>query len=94
MDLRKAIEHNGLKMADIARIWNVPVQNIAQLCKSKNPGYTTLKRLADTMKISVTELVALAEGNNFTSVICPKCGAKLKVEINAEEEESQEEETK
>lgn len=86
MDLRKAIEKKNMKMADVARDWNVPVQNIAQLCKSKNPGYLTLKRLASTLKISLMELVALAEEEGLTSVNCPKCGAKLVVTINAETE--------
>ncbi len=85
MELRAIIESCGMKQADVARAWNVPVQNIVQVCKSNNPNYQTLKKLAETLNLSVAELVAMMEDKNYAYAICPECGAKLKIYIEKEE---------
>ena len=92
-----------MKLVDVAKQWTlyqedengdlipkkkgVNIQNIIQICNSKNIGYNNLKELARILNMSIAELVAMMEDKNYTSIVCPKCGAKLNITINEETQE-------
>lgn len=92
-----------MKLVDVAKVWTlykkddngvripiktgVNIQNIIQICNSDNLGYDNLKQLSQILNMSVVELVAMMEGKNYTSIVCPKCGAKLNITINEETQE-------
>lgn len=98
MDLKQIIKSRNMKLVDVAKAWTlykkddngvrtpiktgVNIQNIIQICNSDNLGYDNLKQLSQILNMSVAELVAMMEDKNYTSIVCPKCGAKLNITIS------------
>lgn len=49
-----------------------------------NPTLDTLERLADGLGVSVVEL--FEPKREFSGLVCPRCGAKLKITLDENEE--------
>ena len=56
-----ALINAGKTKADLARGINRKPETIYAMCKAKSASTNTLKRIADYLGVTVTELVALGE---------------------------------
>lgn len=87
MDLKKKIQQHGQTLTSVADKMGVTLAAVSKLCSNDNPNYASLQKLANALGISVSKLVAEEEEEATTTVICPKCGTKLQVEVKTIKDE-------
>ena len=87
MDIYKVIKAHGYNSVTIAKELTSREggKGVSQAAAYKmlngNPTLDKLQAIADILNMSLSELIAEAEGNepNEASITCPKCGAKINI---------------
>ncbi len=86
MDIKKVFSRYGLTSKEVAERMGIAPNNLSMTIKKGNPTYSTLCEIAKAVGCSIYELIADDEENKATTVICPKCGAKLKIKVDSDKE--------
>ena len=86
MDLKKKIQQHGQTLTSVADKMGITLAAVSKLCRNDNPNYASLQKLANALGITVSQLVAEEKEEATTTVICPKCGTKLQVEVKTVKE--------
>ena len=75
MNIKEKILSRGFTLSGLAKAFGITQPTLSKTIKN-NPSYNTLKKIADTIGMSVSELVSDEE-----PVRCPYCGKPLNVTI-------------
>lgn len=77
MRIREVIKEKGLKTSEVASMLDMTESNLNTHI-SGNPSVKILKRIADALGVSITELF---EKRPETTLRCPHCGKEIKIKI-------------
>lgn len=83
MRIKEAIKEKGLTVGEVARRLGVVPQALSRVING-NPTVEMLERVADAIGVSASELLEKPSDGSLT---CPKCGAKLKINVQQIEKE-------
>lgn len=78
MNIEALLQERGLKKSELAKMMDVNRQNINSLLN--NPTLTTIEKIANALGVETWELFKSKEDMNSNTIICPKCGARFKLE--------------
>lgn len=85
MDIKKIIEErikeHGISKKDFAERMGIHPANLNSMIMS--PSFPTLTKIAETLGISLSELVSDGTNERPTSLRCPHCGKEIHVEIKS-----------
>ncbi len=82
MDIKKVFTRYGLTSKQVAERMGVKPNNLSMTING-NPTYSTLCEIAKAVGCTPSELIS-DDNIRTATVICPECGARLKVEITTE----------
>ena len=75
--IKDLLKERGMTLNDLAvKIETTQTSISRMLGENGNPTYDTLERIARALDVSIQELFA----NEHNTLICPKCGARFKLE--------------
>lgn len=75
--IRWLLKERGMTLNDLASVIGTTQTSISRMLgENGNPTYDTLERIARALNVSIQELFA----NEHNTLICPKCGARFKLE--------------
>lgn len=87
MRIKEVIKENGLTAAAVAQRMGVVPEALSRIINGGNPTVRMVERIAAAIGVPITELFAPpAPVSTGAGVICPKCGATLKVNFEVEGE--------
>jgi len=72
----------GISLKELAGKLGITNVGLSQQING-NPTIETLDKIASALEVDITEL--FEQSKNDTTVICPKCGAKLKINLEKNE---------
>lgn len=78
MNIESLLQERGLKKSELAKMMGVNRQNINSLLN--NPTLTTIEKIANALGVETWELFKSKEDVNSNTIVCPKCGARFKLE--------------
>ncbi len=78
MNIEVLLQERGLKKSELAKMMGVNRQNINSLLN--NPTLATIEKIANALGVETWELFKSKEEMNSNTIICPKCGARFKLE--------------
>lgn len=78
MDIKKVITAKGWTTVSLAKAMGVKQPSLSRMING-NPTLDNLKKMADAMGISVSELVS--DGDTPATIICPHCGKPIKINV-------------
>ena len=84
MNIETLLQERGLKKSELAKMMGVNRQNINSLLN--NPTLTTIEKIANALGVETWELFKSKEDMNSNTIVCPKCGARFKLEEESEKE--------
>ena len=71
----------GITLQDLADKLNIARSTLANTISKGNPTIGTLENIAGALGVSVFDLLDdEAQSNDEKAIICPKCGAKFRME--------------
>lgn len=83
MDIKKIIEErikeHGISKKEFAERMGIHPANLNSMIMS--PSFPTLTKIAETLGISVSELVSDETDSRTSTLRCPHCGKEIQVEI-------------
>ena len=85
MDIKKKIQEHGMTLAQVAEKLSVSPPTLSAICKNKNPKLNTLKRIADAIGITLSELVSDDNEESVANIVCPYCGKKIRIKPDIDE---------
>lgn len=85
MNIKKVFDRYGLTSKQVADRMEIKPNNLSMAING-NPTYSTLCDIAKAVGCTPAELISDDADIASTSVTCPKCGTKFKVEITPEKE--------
>lgn len=77
LNIKKAIKSRGIEVREIANRMGITPTGLSQHING-NPSVEVLNRIADAIGCDISDLFDKPE-NEQGVIICPKCGARLKV---------------
>jgi len=90
MDIKRAIKAQGITMEETAKRMGISRITLSQTI-SRNPTISTLQRIANAAGCRVIDFFLdeqeAASSSSGSTLICPKCGARLNVKLTEEEEQ-------
>ena len=78
MNIEVLLQERGIKKSELAKMMGVNRQNINSLLN--NPTLATIEKIANALGVETWELFKSKEEMNSNTIICPKCGARFKLE--------------
>lgn len=81
--IKEAIKRHGLSVAEVAQRMNITRVTLSTHING-NPSVEVLFRIADAIGCDVSELFEPAHKTS-SSLVCPHCGRKLAVKLDAVE---------
>ena len=79
MNIKKKIKECGWTVSKLAEELGIKQASLSTIINGDNPSYQTLKKIADKLGISVSELVR--EEEEPTIISCPICGGTFSLEV-------------
>ena len=77
MRIKEVIKEKGLTVKEVAERMGIQSPSLSRAI-NENTTVDMLKRIADAIGVPVTELFEQPKSN---AIICPKCGARLEINI-------------
>ena len=74
--IKEICKEKGISLEDLSKKLGIGYQSLHS-AMTGNPKLETLSKIADALNVSVSELFEI---KNDTTIMCPNCGAKLKIE--------------
>ncbi|OAV64199.1 Helix-turn-helix domain protein [Bacteroidales bacterium Barb6XT] len=74
--IKELAKEKGMTIAQVADKMGVSAPTLSRIANG-NTTTDSLKRVADALEVDITELFPVPQK---TELVCPSCGAKLKVE--------------
>ncbi len=78
MNIKKKIKECGWTVSGLAEELGMKQASLSTIINGENPSYQTLKKIADKLGITVSELVREEEEPSIIS--CPLCGGTFILE--------------
>lgn len=84
LDLKRAIRMSGLTQREVAERLGITLTSLYQIMTG-NPTYAKMKEIAEVLNVDVVDLFfdegRLVKPDDNKTYVCPKCGAKLEIDI-------------
>ena len=80
MDIKKVFTRYGLTVTQVAEKMGTTQHNLSMAING-NPTYSKLCDIAKAVGCTPAELISEEGESLISTVICPKCGAKLNIEL-------------
>lgn len=78
IDLKKNIKAHGWTISRLAEAIKITQPSLSKQLSEGTPSLIRLQEIANAIGISVSELVNEEQASS-SGVVCPKCGARLKL---------------
>ena len=78
LKVTECCKRRGITLQELAEKLGVARSTLANTLAKKNPTLDTLEKIARALDVKVSDLIVEEQDKN--SIICPKCGARFKLE--------------
>ena len=76
--IKEIMKRKGLNTVQLAEIMNLSRETVSRQINDSNMTISTLKKYADVLNVSLTDLF-VQEENNKTVLICPHCNKQITI---------------
>ena len=83
--IKEAIKRNKKSVNEVAELMGISRFTLSTHING-NPSAEILLRIAEAIGCRVADLFSPESGEQLGSIVCPKCGAKLKIVLDEDEE--------
>ena len=82
------LEQNGWTMTTLSIQGDIPYNTLSGMiyCNKNMPKLETIDKIANALGVETWELFKSKEDVNSNTIVCPKCGARFKLEEESEKE--------
>lgn len=86
MRIKELIKEKGFTQKEFAEKLGMTTVGLSQILAGK-PSYTTMEKIASALGVEIWELLVsrdeiIGEYHSGNTIICPRCGEKIPVEVN------------
>lgn len=85
LNIKNAIKKQGLTSKELAERLGVSKVTLSYQING-NPTLETLEKIASALGVDIVELFDSPE-NKSTTIVCPQCGANLRINVDIEKNE-------
>ena len=83
MHIKETLKQRGLTQNALAERLGINRVSLSRLLSDKNDmRISTIKKIADAIGCDVSEFFATEETKDHNTITCPKCGAKLVINLS------------
>ena len=84
MNIKNVFDRYGLSVTEVAKRMDVTLASLSATING-NPTYQMLCKIASAVGCTPSELISDEPECNSSTITCPKCGTKFKVEVKPED---------
>ena len=81
MDIKSNIKARGKKLTEVSDMLGITPSALTQQIKADSLTLVKLKKIADFLDISLSELLNDGEDKSTSALVCPHCGKPISVRL-------------